>query len=99
LPRSPIPRAAGGYVMLESLRNLTTSEIEVREPLPARECEWLIGRLLAKQGIAAARWVGNHRRLLVEYDADVYGKAELIAILRFCCVSAAAVRARLGQDS
>ena len=59
--------------MLASLRNLKTSEIELRQPLRVLECEWLVGRLLAKQGIATAKWVGNTRRLLVEYDADICG--------------------------
>jgi hypothetical protein len=81
--------------MIESLRNLKTSEIELRQPLPVLECEWLVGRLLAKQGIAAARWVGNTRRLLVEYDADRFGSAELIAFFQSCGVPVAAVRAGL----
>jgi len=81
--------------MLESLRNLKTSEIELRQQLPAPESEWLVGRLLAKQGVANARWMGSTCRLLVEYDADLFGTAEIIAFLRYCGVLVAAVRVGL----
>jgi hypothetical protein len=77
--------------MLESVRNLKTSEVELRQPLPVLECEWLVGRLLAKQGVATAEWAGN-RRLSIEYDADLCSRAELIAFLQSCGVSATAVR-------
>ena len=75
--------------MIENLRNLKTSEIELRQQLPVLECEWLIGRLLANRGVAAAEWVANTRRLLVQYDADLCGKAELVAFLQSCGVSPA----------
>lgn len=79
--------------MIENLRNLETSEIELRQPLPVLEGEWLVGRLLAKRGVAAAEWVANTRRLSVQYDADLCGRAELVAFLQSCGVSAAAVPA------
>ena len=78
--------------MLESLRNLQTSEIELKQQLPPPECDWLLGRLLAKQGVANATWMGNARRLLIEYDANLFGCAELLAFLRYCGVPVAAVR-------
>jgi hypothetical protein len=78
--------------MFHSLRNLKTSEIELRQRLPALEGEWLVGRLLAKQGVAAAQWRGNTCRLLVEYDADVFGSTEIIDFLHSCGVPVAAVR-------
>jgi len=81
--------------MRNSLRNLKTSEIELRQALPVLECEWLVGRLLAKQGIATAKWVDNTHRLLVEYDADVCAGAEVIALLQSCGVPVAAVHAGL----
>ena len=83
--------------MLESLRNLTTSEIDLRQPLPVLEGEWLVGRLLTKQGVASVRWLGSKRRLLVEYDADLFGTAEIVAFLQYCGVLGAAVRAGLAQ--
>lgn len=97
MPREPadepgIP-SRKGYVVTEHFRNLQTSEIELRQPLPVLECEWLLGRLLAKQGVATAEWVASTRRLLVQYDADLCGGAELVAFLQACGVSAAAVRA------
>ncbi len=81
--------------MLESLRNLKTSEIELRQQLPVLEGEWLVGCLLAKQGVANATWKGSTRHLLIEYDADVFGSAELIAFLHFCGVPVAAVHVAL----
>ncbi len=81
--------------MLESLQNLKTSEIELRQQLPALEGEWLVDRLLAKQGVANARWMGSTRRLLVEYDADLFGAAEIIDFLRYCGVLVAGVRVGL----
>ncbi len=75
--------------MIENLRNLKTSEIELRQQLPVLECEWLIGRLLAKRGVATAEWVANTHRLLVQHDANLCGKAELVAFLQSCGVSAA----------
>lgn len=81
--------------MLENLRNLKTSEIELRQQLPVPEGEWLVGRLLAKQGVASARWLGNTRRLLVEYDADLFGTAEIIAFLRYSGVLVASARVGL----
>ena len=74
--------------MIENLRNLKTSEIELRQQLPVLECEWLVGRLLAKRGVATAEWVANTRRLLVQHDADLCGRAELVALLQSCGVSA-----------
>jgi len=82
--------------MLESLRNLKTSEIELRQQLPAPEGEWLIGRLLAKQGIANATW--KARRLLIEYDADVFGSAEILSFLHSWGVRVAAVRVGMSSE-
>jgi len=75
--------------VIKNLRNLKTSEIELRQQLPVLECEWLVGRLLAKRGVATAQWVANTRRLLVQYDADLCGRAELVDFLQSCGVSAA----------
>jgi hypothetical protein len=81
--------------MFENLRNLKTSEIELRQQLPVPESEWLVGRLRAKQGVANAKWMGSTRRLLVEYDADLFGTGEIITYLRYCGVIVAAVRVGL----
>ena len=84
--------------MLESLRNLKTSEIELKQRLPPPEGEWLVRRLLAKQGIANATWMGNARRLLIEYDADLFGSAEILAFLHFCGVPLAGVRVGMPSE-
>jgi hypothetical protein len=81
--------------VIENLRNLKTSEIELRQQLPVLECEWLVGRLLAKRGVATARWVANTRRLSVQYDADLCGRAELVAFLQSCGVSPAVPTGRV----
>jgi len=75
-----------------NLRNLKTSEIELRQPLPVLEYEWLVGHLLATEGVADAKWTRRSRLLLVEYDADVFGSAELVTFLQFCGIRVAAVR-------
>jgi hypothetical protein len=79
--------------MLDSVRNLRTSEIELRQPLPALECEWLVGRLLAKRGVADAVCGRRPRRLLVEYDADELRSHDLVDYLSACGIRVAAVRA------
>jgi len=84
--------------MLESLRNLKTSEIELKQQLPAPEGEWLVRCLLAKQGVANATWMGNARRLLIEYDADLFGSAEILSFLHFCGVRVAAVRVGMSSE-
>jgi hypothetical protein len=77
--------------MPESLRNLKTYVIELPQQLPVLECEWLVGRLLAKQGVATAEWLGNYR-LSIEYESDFCDRAELTAFLQSCGVTVAAVR-------
>ena len=77
--------------MSESLRNAKTYVIELPQQLPVLECEWLVGRLLAKQGVATAKGVSNYR-LLIEYDSALCNRAELIAFLQSCGVTVAAVR-------
>jgi hypothetical protein len=84
--------------MLESLRNLKTSEIELKQQLPRPEGEWLVGRLLAKQGIANATWSGHERRLLIQYDADLFGSAEILSFLHFCGVRVAGVRVGMSSE-
>ncbi len=85
--------------MLDCVWNLRTSEIELRQQLPEPECAWLISRLLAKHGVADAKWWGNRGRLFVEYDADIFGTAELVDFLQACSIPVAAVRAGYSQAS
>jgi hypothetical protein len=83
--------------MLESVGNLKTSEIELRQQLPPLESDWLSNCLRAKYGVADVQWAGDTRRLLVEYDADIFGSAELVDFLRMCGVPVAAVRADMPE--
>jgi hypothetical protein len=82
--------------MLENLGNLKTSEIELRQQVPMLACDWLVDRLLTKQGVAAAEWGRDTHRLLVEYDADLCCGAELIAFLQDCGFPVAAARVGFG---
>lgn len=78
--------------MLGDVRNLKTSDIELAERLPALECEWLVGQLRSRPGIAAARCEGDACRLTVEYDADEIVPGDVLDFLGQCGVRAAVVR-------
>ena len=77
--------------MLGDIRNLKASDIELKERLPALECEWLVGQLRSRPGIAAARCEGDACRLTVEYDADELVTGDVLDFLSQCGVSAAPV--------
>jgi len=77
--------------MLDSVRNLRTSEIELRQGLPELECNWLVGQLRAKRGIADAEC--GLRRLVVEYDADILDSTDLVEFLDACNVPVVSVHA------
>jgi hypothetical protein len=79
-------------LMLASVRNLKTSEIELRHRLPEFECDWLVGQLRAKRGIADAA-CGGARRVVVEYDADLLASADLVDFLDDWGIPVAAVHA------
>jgi hypothetical protein len=77
--------------MLDSTRNLKTSEIELRQRLPERERDWLVGQLRAHRGIAGAVCANDARRLTIEYDADTLVSSDLIDLLNACGVRVAAI--------
>jgi hypothetical protein len=79
--------------MLGDVRNLKTSDIELNQRLPALECEWLVGQLRSRPGIAAASCALDARRLTVEYDADEVVTDDLLDFLHQCGVRVAAVHA------
>jgi hypothetical protein len=75
--------------MWESIRNLKTSELELREPLNDSERDWLVGCLTSRRGIRDALCDGEHAcRLLVEYDANFVNVAELLDFLYLCGIPA-----------
>jgi len=78
--------------MLGDVRNLRASDIELAQRLPIPECEWLIGQLRSRCGIAAARCSKDARRLTVEYDADKLVTGDVVEFLSQCGVRVAAVR-------
>ena len=75
--------------MFGDVRNLKTSAIELDERLPMLECEWLVGRLRSRRGIAAAR-CDDARHLMVQYDADQLVTGDVLDFLNQCGVHAAA---------
>jgi hypothetical protein len=77
--------------MLGDVRNLKTSDIELEQRLPALECEWLVGQMRSRAGIAAARCASDARHLRVEYDADELVTADILDFLSQCGVRVAAV--------
>jgi len=72
---------------------LKASNIKLPNPLPPLECDWLVGRLRAQPGIAAAVCAGGSRELTVEYDGDRLVSGDLVDFLSVCGVRVAAVRA------
>jgi hypothetical protein len=71
--------------MIEQLRNMKLSELEVREDLNFLEREWVIGRLVSKTGVheALSRPDDPHR-LVVEYDGDLVNANDLLEFLQLC---------------
>jgi hypothetical protein len=77
--------------MLECVRNLKTSEIELRQRLPQLECEWLVAQLRSRRGIAGAACASDARRITIDYDADRLDKADLVDFLYTCGVRVGAM--------
>ena len=77
--------------MLGDVRNLRTSNIELKQRLPTLECEWLVGQLRSRPGIATARCAGDARYVTVEYDADELVSGDVVDFLSQCGVPVAAV--------
>jgi hypothetical protein len=78
--------------MLTDVRNLKASAIEFQRRLPALECEWLLGNLRSRPGIAAARCAADARHLTVEYDANELVTGDVVEFLRQCGVPIASVQ-------
>jgi hypothetical protein len=76
--------------MLDRIRNLRTSQIELADHLPEVERGWLVNQLLEKRCVVAADC--GFRALVVEYDADVWGSADLLEFLTECRVPVGAVQ-------
>jgi hypothetical protein len=79
--------------MLGDVRNLKISAIELNHRLPTLECEWLVGQLRSRPGIAAATCASDARRLTVEYDGDKLVTGDVLDFLNQCGVHVAAVHA------
>jgi hypothetical protein len=90
--------AARAIALRDSLRDLRTAEIELREPLGGLERDWVLGQLRAQSGIEDAAWVEeDERSLLIEYDADLMSGAELVNFLYVCGLSTRCARRAVGS--
>ena len=77
--------SSGGHGILDSIRNIKASNIEIADRLTGLERDWLIGRLASKRGVQDAGYDRNDAsRLVVEYDADVVDLGELFDFLHVC---------------
>lgn len=75
--------------MLDSIRNLRTSELEIHNHLNRLEREWLIGRLVSMGSVRDALYRDNDpHRLIVEYDADLVNSSDLLDFLYTCGLQA-----------
>lgn len=73
--------------MWDSIRNLRTCEIELKDDLGGAEREWLIKEMLLKDGIECALYhPAGSRCLIVQYDADVTSPLHMVDFLAFCGV-------------
>lgn len=79
--------------MLDSIRNLKASEIELRHRLPQLECAWLVGALRARPGITAASCAIDAQHLTVEYDGDRLVSGDVVDFLGECGVFVSRVHA------
>jgi hypothetical protein len=77
--------------VVSDVRNLKVSDIELKQRLPALECEWLVHQLRSRAGIAAARCATDSRSITVEYDADELVSGDVVEFLSQCGVRVAAV--------
>jgi hypothetical protein len=75
----------------DSVRNVRSADFELREPLNAGECGWLIARLLERRGVLSARCSPDACGLHVEYDGERMTTPRLVDFLRICGVAPAVV--------
>jgi len=82
--------------MLDSIRNLKTCQIDLRERLDGLERDWLIGRLVSKRSVLDAVYSDeDSHRLIIEYDADLVNGTDLLEFLYMCGLHAQPAPARL----
>jgi hypothetical protein len=70
--------------MLESLRNLKTSQIRLRKPPCGPDRDWIVRRLGELRAVAGANFREADSRLVVEYDADLITGDELLELIDAC---------------
>jgi hypothetical protein len=73
--------------MWDSLRNLRTCEIDLKDDLGGAEREWVIKEMLLKDGVECALYhPAGSQCLIVQYDADVTTPLDMIDFLSLCGV-------------
>ena len=71
--------------MLQPMRRLQTSEIELGMPLNGLERDWLVGCLRARRGVADASYRENGiAQVVVEFDPRVITLYELATFVGAC---------------
>jgi hypothetical protein len=75
--------------MLDSMRNLKTSQMLLRQRLPLVEREWLLSRLCSRRDVTRAQYEHESGRLTVEYDADEIMTSDLTDVLNECGIQVA----------
>lgn len=85
--------------MLDSTRNLRTSQMLLRQWLPPVEREWLLSHLCSRRDITRAEYAHDSCRLTVEYDADEMRSSDLNDVLNECGIQVALARWALSDSS
>lgn len=70
--------------MLESLKNLKTSQFRLRKPLCGPDRDWIVRRVRELRAVAGAEFREEDSRLVVEYDADLLTGDDLLELVDAC---------------
>ena len=74
--------------MLDSLRNVKTSQLRLSDEISRSEQAWLVKHLRTKRGVRDAQYFDDGMRLVVAYDADCLNRSDLLTIVRACGIRA-----------
>ena len=74
--------------MLDSLRNVKTSQLRLSDEIGRSEQAWLVKHLRTKRGVRDAQYFDDGMRLVVAYDADCLNGSDLLTIVRACGIRA-----------
>ena len=74
--------------MWDSIRNVKTSQLRLRDELGRSEQAWLVKHLRTKRGVRDAQYFEDGMRLVVAYDADCLNRLDLLTIVQACGIRA-----------